>query len=446
MTAAPAPKRGPALALAGILLLAALLRGLWVAYATKHPSGVFDPAVYFNAGDQISRGLGYSTAAGGGGGFRFQLLPPEPTSFFPPGWPYVLGGVFWVARHTPIPDDLPAAGTAFNAALGVGMVGLVYAIARRLAGVSVALTAALVVALWPNLIFHSAILFSESLYTVLLLAALLAAFWRPWPGGRIPRGPLVAFGLLLGLAALTRPPGLVLLVALWVAAWLGGAGWRRGLAQAGIAALAALVVIAPWTIRNAVEMHTLVAISTNLGDNLCLGNNPDANGYFTPTGHCAGPRARTAQREEILRNRANVKEALTYATHHPGREVVLVGLRARYLMVGDHDAVNGVEYYSGRPFLDHGVRRAMMTGSDVWYYAMLALGLLGLRALPLRRDPRAMMLVLSVLVLLLSALPFIGDPRYHVPAMPLVAISAACALVDLWRRRHAGRGELRAAG
>jgi len=439
MDAPSASKRGAALALAGVLVLAAVLRGLWVAYATRTPSGVFDPAVYFAAGEQISRGLGYTTASGGGGGFRFLTLPPEPTAFFPPGWPYVLGGIFWIARHTPIPDDLPQVGTAFNAALGVASVWLVYAISRRLLGTTVALWAALIVALWPNLVFHTAILFSETLYTVLILGALLLVVRSPWPDGRIPRGALVGFGAVLGLAALTRPPGLILLLAVWVAAWTGGAGWRRGLAQAGIAALAAFVVILPWTIRNVVEMDSPVAISTNLGDNLCLGHNPDATGYFTPTGHCAGPRASSAQREEILRNRANIKEAFTFAIHNPIREVELVGLRARYLMVGDHDAVNGVEYYSGAPFLNRDLRPVMMRGSDVWYYAMLVLALVGLPALLRRRDPRLAMLALSALFLLLSSLEFIGDPRYHVPVMPLVAIAAALGLVGLIDRVRGSR-------
>jgi hypothetical protein len=243
---------------------------------------------------------------------------------------------------------------------------------------------------------------------------------------------------MLGLVALIRPQGLVLLVALWLAVWAKGGGWRLGLGQAGIAAIAAIVVIVPWTIRNAVEMHTPVAISTNLGDNLCLGSNPDATGYFKPTGYCAGPRRSSAQREEIVRNRANIKEALTFAVHHPVREVELVGLRARYLMVGDHDAVNGVEYYAGRPFLNRDLRPVMMRGSDVWYYAMLVLALLGLPALLARPDPRLTMVALGALFLLLSSLPFIGDPRYHVPAMPLVAIMAALGLVGLIERVRGG--------
>src|SRR5205814_7489210 len=100
---------------------------------------------------------------------------------FPPGFPFALAGVFWIVRHTPLPDDILHTAAAFNAAMGVLAVGLVYVLGRRLLGVATALVAAAVVALWPNLVFHSGAILSEPLFIVLVLTALAVVLWQPWP-------------------------------------------------------------------------------------------------------------------------------------------------------------------------------------------------------------------------------------------------------------------------
>src|SRR5436190_1973588 len=104
MAAGPAseaiPRRRPAalrrlarpstatLVFVGILLVGAAARGVWVALTTHVPAGLHDPSVYLSAGDQISRGLGYRYIDGAG-----------PTAYFPPGFPFALGAVFWLVRH-----------------------------------------------------------------------------------------------------------------------------------------------------------------------------------------------------------------------------------------------------------------------------------------------------------------------------------------------------------
>src|SRR5204862_74714 len=68
---------------------------------------------------------------------------------------------------------------------------------------------------------------------------------------------------------------------------------------------------------------------------------------------------------------------------------------------------------------------------------VVALGLLGLPALLRRRHPKR--LLVAVVMVGLGALPFIlfGDPRYHLPVLPFLAISAAAAL---GARHRPGRG------
>jgi 4-amino-4-deoxy-L-arabinose transferase-like glycosyltransferase len=70
----------------------------------------------------------------------------------------------------------------------------------------------------------------------------------------------VACGLLLGVALLVRSSS-VLLIAGALVAWWAASGWRSGIALTVLAAAVAALVVAPWTVRNAVVLHGFVPIS-----------------------------------------------------------------------------------------------------------------------------------------------------------------------------------------
>jgi len=68
---------------------------------------------------------------------------------------------------------------------------------------------------------------------------------------------------------------------------------------------------------------------------------------------------------------------------------------------------------------------------------------LGMAALALpffatRRDPRRLLLLLSIVAVAISPWAFFGDSRFHVPVNVLVPIPAALAMVTMgrhWRRQ-----------
>jgi hypothetical protein len=217
-------------------------------------------------------------------------------------------------------------------------------------------------------------------------------------------------------------------------AWIRGTGARRAIAQGAIALGVALAVITPWTIRNALVMHAPILISTNMGDDLCYGHSPEATGAFLQTGWCETPPARTRAEWEVRHNKWNTKEAWTYATHHPRREVELLGEKAKYTFAyGDSDGLLVVESYGSDQFIDKGFRNTLVVIANTWYYTMAALALFGLSAF-LRGDPRRLMVLLSIVALLISPMIFIGGDRYHVPVLPLVALIAAVPVTWLISR------------
>ena len=133
-----------------------------------------------------------------------------------------------------------------QAFVGVVAVPLTYLLARRLTGIIPALVAAGIVALDDSLIWHARGIYTEIVYTPLLLVALLALLWalqapRPWRFAWAGAG--------MAVVTLCRPttaflPLLLPLVLPW--------GWTLK-QKAGVClayGLTMVVVIAPWTYHN----------------------------------------------------------------------------------------------------------------------------------------------------------------------------------------------------
>ena len=68
------------------------------------------------------------------------------------------------------------------------------------------------------------------------------------------------------------------------------------------------------------------------------------------------------------------------------------------------------------------------------YVKTLGLGVLGLWRIRARQDVRRLFVVLAMAALAAPPLVFFGDPRFHVPAVPLFAIPVALSLLAVVRR------------
>lgn len=151
----------------------------------------------------------------------------------------------------------------------------------------VAAIASLGAAISLPLIAYARLLMAETLLLVLLSAFLLVLlkFVHTDTRPRLWRGVAQA-GVLLGLAALTKPIALaclpVLLVAIWIAnthpdtemppAYTAPRVRWTVLQQSAVALLCFALVIAPWTLRNALVHHRLIVLDTTGGFNLWHGN------------------------------------------------------------------------------------------------------------------------------------------------------------------------------
>jgi 4-amino-4-deoxy-L-arabinose transferase-like glycosyltransferase len=409
--------------LLAVLALAAVLRIVWVAYAAREPQGIHDPIFYLAYGDAISDGNGYA-------------LPDGHTAYYPIGYPAALAAMFFVVKQTPLPDNLVLATGYFQVALGVTTVALAFDVGRRLFNPAVGLGAALLLALFPNLVFHTATFLTETLFNFLVMAALLVLLWRDWGEGPIGWPRLVAFGALVGAAALVRPISLLFLPLLPVVWLLAGLGWRRALGSTAVATAASVALIVPWTVRNAVVMDAPVIISTNLGDNLCMGHYLGAPGHFALPAVCFSeePYAGLSREEfEVERNDDNTRKAVRFAVDHPVQELKLLSRKAYHTWKHDHDGLEAIESYGDDRFLGEGLRTGLARAADIFYFTAISLGGLGLAGLAWRpREGRRLFFLLALLALAGVPLVFFGDARFHVPVLPLLVVPAAWTVLAAW--------------
>ncbi len=417
-----------ALWVGGLTLLGLALRLAWVFYTDTIPLGG-DPHGYYVVGINIAQGAGFVAS-------RNELWeipgPGAPTAFWPPGYPFALGALFKIFGAGVSTAQM------LNALLGALTIPFVYALGRRIFDVRAGLVAAGLFAIFPNVIASTPVLFPEPLFGLIFVAALwlLVAYspaesngWRA----------VAVFGVLTGMAALTRGEGTLLLpvAALY---WLASTGWRQAALSTAIAAIAAVAIISPWTIRNAVELHAFVPISTNSGAVLRIGHNEDSIGIAKWTDDDVGGfrmwESLYRPDWEVLGYREYTNLAIEYALTHPVHEVELAGRKIYHLYRSDSTVLPWLTTLGATPLEPDGLERALRYVLDVAYYGLIFVAIAS-AIFWFRRLPSRWLLVNVLLVWTLFHVVFLGGPRYHIPLYPLFFIAAAGGFWAIYDRGRA---------
>jgi 4-amino-4-deoxy-L-arabinose transferase-like glycosyltransferase len=297
--------------------------------------------------------------------------------------------------------------------VGAGTVVLIGVAGRLLAGEGLGLIAAGVAALYPMLWLADGSLMSETTYAFFTSAALVCALaYRRAPS----LGLAAALGALIALAALTRGEGLALLVLLAVPLTLRR--WRH----VAITILAAVVVLAPWTIRNLTTFDKPFLISTN-SESLWAGTNCDRTYYTDQIGAwvlaCYGPRPAgdESRQAAVYRDRG-----VRYLRDHTGRLPLVVAARLGRLWDVYKPWSQGT-FFSGL----EGRRPGATHAGLVVYWILLPLALAG--AVLLRRRGRDLWIVMAPIVMVtLVAMTTYGTTRFRMAAEPSIVLLAAVAL------------------
>ena len=370
-----------------IVLLFAAAFGLRLAYALfDFPVPPQDTADY----DEIARNV----LAGDGFVSRENWFGYEMRSWRPPLYPLFLALVYavWGYSHLAV--------KVVQALVGAGTVVLVWALVRRLQPDAAPLAGVLALVYGP-LVAICAEVMSETLFCfwiVLAAWALVAAEGR--------RHYLLLAGAAIGLAALTRPVGL-----LWLPAFAAVAVWRgrgAGLRQCAWVAVALVAVIAPWSARNAQVHGAWVPISTHGGFILARSNafEPD---WRKDDGWGITEAFFRRLPTEIERDRYWYAQGTAFITEHPGYYLRLVGERFVRL------------WYFFRP--DY----------NLWFMMVMPFSLLGLRQYGLRGNYAYLSSFIACSILVFSTVLY-GSTRFRLPLEPLFIAFAAAYLSAVFRR------------
>jgi 4-amino-4-deoxy-L-arabinose transferase-like glycosyltransferase len=370
----------------------------------------------------------------GGDGFVGRL--PPVNGFRAPGYPYFLAGLY---ELTGVKDRLEAA-RLVQVLLGVLTVGLLGVVARQLFDRRVALAAMVLGALYLPLVMVGASLLNEVLFVPLLLGAIAAALAHRSSRHRLRWAVLVGF--LAGVAALVRSNGVLLLLPLVLLVWTGRPRLsRRALVAPAALALVAVLTIAPWTIRNAIELDRFVLVNSQAGYTLA-GTYNDIVRYApgADRGAWLSPGLAYPYRSEFLRWATGEQngletedrmksEAIDYALDRPGY-VLEVGFwnTVRLLDLG---SLGRSRYTTGAIGFGPGIADAGVY--CFWVVGLLAL--LGALTRTARRAPRALWLI-PLLMYLSVVFVSSSTPRMRTAIDPFLIMLAAVALtrVPSWLR------------
>jgi 4-amino-4-deoxy-L-arabinose transferase-like glycosyltransferase len=352
----------------------------------------------------------------------------HPTDWSP-GAPLLYAGVYYLTGGVH-----PDAARGAVALLGALMVLLVYLIGRRLGGPVVGLVAAGLAAIYPTFIDNNEQFVSEPIAAFTLAASVVGFLWAS-DRARSPWAWLVP-GMFLGATALTRPEylifgvifGLLVLVKMW-----RERGVRIGVLAAVLFVGAFALVLAPWTIRNVIELDRFVPVTTGGGKALFVAT------YLPGDGR----QIRTKRHLiEMYTGNHNVTDRQVAKTQMAD---LLDGVAKKYPNL-ERDAAlarigreNFKKYVTEQPGA-----YARMVASKMWnvwrrgsgptmrasgwvafHYALLALAVVGLVVLAIRRRWEALVLGLLILGITVLGGLLLAVPRRNVPLIPLVCALAA---------------------
>lgn len=387
--------------LVGLTLAAFLARVAWLLLEPRCPP-VGDEPSWIEMGRQLGRPRrGFSP-------FQSDLI------FYPPVYPYFVGVLF---RAFGTMAAVPWA-QALCGALTVPAVGLA---GRRAFGPHTGLLAAGLAAFYPDLLWFAAHFWSETVFLLLLwwaiertLAAPVAPSWRA----------AAAAGALWGLATLTRELSLYLVpfAAIFLAWPPAGrpAPAARRLGRAAVLVAACVLVVLPWTLRNALVFRAFIPVSTMGSLNLWQGN--------TSITH--------TQIYEVLATVGGPVEQDRYCRRMAWAEIRAAqpGWAARKLRDEMPEfwsaGSEAIDHFVGReacgPLPPAAVRR-LEAAFVAPYLGVLALATLGL--VRLRPTPGAWFLLAFLAAYNAAHVVAYATTRFRLPVLPVVLLLAAAALV-----------------
>ncbi len=422
----------PLLPAFGIFCLALLVRVIYNNTVAHNYYPLHDSAFY--------QGIGFNLLKE----HCFCLQSYISTVYRAPLWPFTIAGISIVFG----PNDYFA--RLFLSLIGSGTCVLVYLFARDLFGWRIGVLAGVFAAIYPELYIYDGWLYTESLYTFLLFAICYGLYrllrtpernWRLW----------ITCGILLGLLSLTRPNGIIVigLFIVWaiIMAWQKLLSWRVTARGMLATTLIALVLIAPWTVRNYLVSHTFIPVAIGDGTVLLgayndavlttpvnkgtwinpLKSRPDVTKPF-PLYICTPPC-------EVAREAAYKDAAVQWIRNHTSIMPHLLKLHFINMWQPDtHEADLPTDRFPNQKSSQ--LVLGMMKTFPIPIFILAALGF----AVTLWRWRELLFIYFIILMTIAECIIYYGIPRFRAPIEPILILLAAGSI---WWLTHKEKGTLR---
>jgi len=282
-------------------------------------------------------------------------------------------------------------------------------------------------------------LMAEPLFTLLMLMAIVCAIHIPRPVAAMGAG---AFA---GLATLTRQAGVSVIAGILVAAFAQSAaahGWRRATPGAvrsvSLIMCAFVAAMVPWAIRNYSAFGRWMPLETTGGITFLMANYEGATGRYLLSDWANVTGTYLSKGNEFDASKEGYRLGVEKMRNDPMRIVSLVPRRIAYLF--DVEGRERLWLYTSGYFKERSSAVVQAFGWGlVFSFPVLVLAAVLALALGPRPQTSAEQTLLWVFaIMLLQQTTIYGDPRFHLPFVPLFAILAArpwrsAVTRDRWR-------------
>ncbi len=424
------PKMPNALRNTGTLVVllfgvALALRAVWAFQVECDPRTYWrwDMTVYDFQASAFADGYGYVDFNG------------DPSAHWPPGYSMALTPIYKVTGNSLLSARLA------NAVAGSLTVVLVYLLGAKVFGPTAGLIGAGLLAVLPNQIVFTGLTLTEVFFTLLFVLILLLTAYALLSDKEPRLWQIALIGALIGAAALVRGEALLLLAVIPPVAWARRRSWRSLLARSMALVLAAAVVVAPWTIRNAIQMRAPILISTSATEAFWVAHHEGANGKIADFAVDDRYKNVLNPKREVETSNAALHQALSFIRHHPAEELTLIP--RRFFALYSEDA-SGTLWLQTPATLSFSSGRHLRGASDLGYWGVMAAALVGLPAwLSLRDRRKALLVAVAAAWTLLFIVVFFGDSRFHFSLMPIFCLWAGASatawgprLLAWWQNRR----------
>ena len=378
----------------GIFLGALGIRIILLALGMGSPSDSGDAPSYISIAHSLLSGHGYSEDG------------VNPTALRMPFYPLFLAGIFFISNTGLVAVKI------VQSIVGSASCVFVFLLARNLIGSKHGVIAGILAACYLPWAFMDVSILSESLYMFLIAAMLvfLTAHHRKMSER------IVFSGLFAGLAALTRPNGIITVLFIGVGLILIEK-YRR---FAPVFLAVAVIVILPWIARNALVFHRFMPTSSLSG--LALYNSyvlpKEGFGFNTLDGL---PDEFFALQDEGKKDAFLVRHTVSWIARHPKEVLKLLVQKVGFMVY---------------PFDMQWLEPSFPTRYNFFWGMLLALCIMGAKDGWRLYRRNLFLLVPPILSLLLTVVVFYGSPRLRMPYDFILMVPASLGFVCLFENHH----------